>query len=46
MKGQYKCNIITLTEFYNSTRKLINHFVDVTIENVFKGENNEGNQLA
>lgn len=46
MKGEYKCNNITLVELYNSARQFLNYFVDVTIEHVYKGENDEANQLA
>lgn len=46
MKGKYKCNAITLAEFYNSAKQLHKIFVDVTIEHVYKGDNNEANKLA
>lgn len=47
MKGECKCNTITLIEFYNSSaRQLLNYFSDIKIEHVYKGENDEANQLA
>lgn len=46
MKGECKCNTITLIEFYNSSRQLLNYFNDITIVHLYKGENNEANQLT
>lgn len=46
MRGEYKCNTIALEEFYDLAKQLLSCFADVTIEHVFKGENDEVNQQA
>lgn len=46
MNVKYKCNTVTLWDFYQSTKKLLQYFANVIIEHVYRDENDEVNELA